>query len=233
MDALALGLSPLSSVTRVAELDPDRDLITRFNEGERAAFDQLVRRHQRGMWHLVRRYVKSDADASDVTQQAFVRAFRGLASFRGAASVRSWLYRIAINCALSWLRDHRREQPSEIAEDALTEVNPAPAQLSAGDDRAALRRAIAQLPPKQKLVLELRVFDDLSFKEVAELADCSENTAKDRIEPETATAARPVGSIGMPSHTDTEAMSLASPPPTLPWVKRPNPSASTIAPAPR
>jgi len=92
--------------------------------------------------------------------------------------VRSWLYRIAINCALSWLRDHRREQPAEISEDALTDDNPAPAQLAAGDDRARLRAAIAQLPPKQKLVLELRVFDDLSFKEVADLADCSENTAK-------------------------------------------------------
>jgi len=92
--------------------------------------------------------------------------------------VRSWLYRIAINCALSWLRDHRREDPSELPDHALTATNPAPAQISAGDDRAWLRRAIEQLPPKQKLVLELRVFDDLSFKEVAELADCSENTAK-------------------------------------------------------
>src|SRR5436305_3218094 len=130
------------------------------------------------MWRLARRYVKSDSDAADVTQLAFVRAFRGLATFRGAATVRSWLYRIAINCALSWLRDHRREQPAEIAEDALTEANPAPARLSAGEDSVRLRGAIAQLPPKQKLVLELRVFDDLSFKEVAELADCSENTAK-------------------------------------------------------
>jgi RNA polymerase sigma-70 factor (ECF subfamily) len=130
------------------------------------------------MWRLVRRYVKSDADAADVTQLAFVRAFRGLAAFRGAATVRSWLYRIAINCALSWIRDHRREQPSELPDDALTETNPAPAQINAGDERAWLRRAIEQLPPKQKLVLELRVFDDLSFKEVAELADCSENTAK-------------------------------------------------------
>ena len=178
MDALALGLSPLSSVTRVAELDPDRDLIVAFHEGQRTAFDQIVRRHQRGMWHLVRRYVKSDADASDVVQQAFVRAFRGLGSFRGAASVRSWLYRIAINCALSWLRDHRRETPTEIAEDALVEQHQAPARIEGNELNVRLREAISQLPPKQKMVLELRVFDDLSFKEVSELADCSENTAK-------------------------------------------------------
>jgi len=159
-------------------VDPDRELVERFQAGERAAFDQLVRRHQRGVWHLVRRYVKRDADAADVTQQAFVRAFKGLVTFRGAASVRSWLYRIAINCSLSWLRDHRREEPTELAEDAIVELQTAPAKLMSGEDGVRLRAAILQLPPKQKLVLELRVFDDLSFKEVAELAECTENTAK-------------------------------------------------------
>ncbi len=162
----------------VAIVDPDRDLVERFQRGERSAFDQLVRRHQKGVWYLVRRYVKREADASDVSQQAFVRAFKGLHAFRGSASVRSWIYRIAINCALSWLRDHRREEPTEIAEDALVDSNPAPTNLIVGEDGKRLRAAIAQLPPKQKMVLELRVFDDLSFKEVAELADCTENTAK-------------------------------------------------------
>jgi RNA polymerase sigma-70 factor (ECF subfamily) len=158
--------------------DPDRDLAERFRAGERAAFDQIVRRHQQGVWRLVRRYVKRDADAADVTQLVFVRAFKGLGGFRGSASVRSWLYRIAINCSLSWLRDHRREQPAEIDEDAISEPPAAPGRLASGEQAAQLRAAIAQLPPKQKLVLELRVFDDLSFKEVAELAECSENTAK-------------------------------------------------------
>jgi RNA polymerase sigma-70 factor (ECF subfamily) len=178
VESLAAGLPLLQRSPRVTAADPDLELAERFRDGDRAAFDVLVRRHQKGMWRLIRRYVKSDADAADITQLAFVRAFRGLTGFRGTATVRSWLYRIAINCALSWLRDHRREQPAEIDEEALIDDNPAPAQLSAGDDRAQLRRAIAQLPPKQKLVLELRVFDDLSFREVAELADCSENTAK-------------------------------------------------------
>jgi RNA polymerase sigma-70 factor, ECF subfamily len=177
VDVLAARLPILSSAPVVSD-DPDREYAERFQNGDRSAFDQIVRRHQKGMWHLVRRYVKRDADASDVTQLAFVRAFRGLASFRGAASVRSWLYRIAINCALSWLRDHRHEEPTEIADDALTDANPAPARLLGGEQGRELRAAIEQLPPKQRLVLELRVFDDLSFKEVAELADCTENTAK-------------------------------------------------------
>lgn len=177
MDILAARL-PLLDSSRGVTVDPDAELAERFRNGDRAAFDQIVRRHQKGVWYLVRRYVKRDADASDVTQQAFVRAFKGLASFRGAASVRSWVYRIAINCALSWLRDHRREEPTEIAEDLLVENNPAPARLIGGEQGKRLRAAIDQLPPKQKLVLELRVFDDLSFKEVAELAECTENTAK-------------------------------------------------------
>jgi RNA polymerase sigma-70 factor (ECF subfamily) len=171
--AVALFVEPVTE-----SLDPDREIAERFRDGDRTAFDQLVRRHQKGVWRMVRRYIKSDADAADVTQQVFVRAFKGLTAFRGAASVRSWLYRIAINCALTWIRDHKREQPAEIAEDAMTEAAAAPGVISAGETTARLRAAIAQLPPKQKLVLELRVFDDLSFKEVAELADCSENTAK-------------------------------------------------------
>jgi RNA polymerase sigma-70 factor, ECF subfamily len=177
VDVLAAALPALSPAGAMT-IDPDRELAERFQGGDRAAFEQLVRRHQRGVWHLVRRYVKRDADASDVTQQVFVRAFRGLGAFRGAATVRSWLYRIGINCALTWLRDHRREEPTEIADDALIDANPAPARLMVGEQGARLRSAIEKLPPKQKLVLELRVFDDLSFKEVAELADCTENTAK-------------------------------------------------------
>jgi len=159
-------------------VDPDLELAEAFRAGDRGAFDTLVRRHQKGIWRLVRRYIKSDADANDVTQLVFVRAFKGLVTFRGQSAVRSWLYRIAINCSLSWIRDHRFEQASEIAEDALTETNAGPARISHDQEGSRLRAAIAQLPPKQKLVLELRVFDDLSFKEVADLADCSENTAK-------------------------------------------------------
>ena len=178
MAVAAVNASILEPLVHVTPADPDLELAERFRDGDRAAFDQLVRRHQKQIWRLVRRYVKRDADAADVTQQAFVRAFKGFGSFRGAASVRSWLCRIAINCALSWLRDHKREQASEIDDDAPSATIPAPAQMIATQDTAALRVAISKLPPKQKLVLELRVFDDLSFKEVAELAECSENTAK-------------------------------------------------------
>ncbi|KAB2884328.1 MAG: sigma-70 family RNA polymerase sigma factor, partial [Kofleriaceae bacterium] len=97
-------------------VDLDSALVARAQRGERGAFDELVKRHQRGLWRLVRRYVRNDADAADVAQQAFVRAFRALDRFRGEASVRSWLYRIGINVALNHVRDHGREQPTDAPE---------------------------------------------------------------------------------------------------------------------
>ena len=159
---------------------PDLDvaLVARAQRQERGAFDTLVRRHQRGLWRVVRRYLRNDADASDVTQQAFVRAFRSLDKFRGEASVRTWLYRIGINLALNHLRDRAREQPAEIDDDALTAPAVGVTELIATERGLRLRSAVAQLPPKQKLVLELRVFDDLAFREVAVLAGCTENAAK-------------------------------------------------------
>ena len=161
-----------------ARIDPDLPLVERFRGGERRAFDELVRRHQGAIYAVARRYLRNDADAADVAQQTFVRAFRALDGFRGAATVRSWLYRIAINLALNHVRDHAREKPQEIEEGRLSTTATGPQRIIADEDAARLRAAVAQLPPKQRTVLELRVFDELSFREVAELADCSENAAK-------------------------------------------------------
>lgn len=134
------------------QIDPDRDLAERFRSGDRGAFDTLVRRHQKGVWRIVRRYVKRDADAADITQQVFVRAFKGLATFRGSATLRSWLYRIAINCSLSWIRDHRREWPAEISDDALSEAAVGTTRIASDQESKQLRLAIEELPPKQRLV---------------------------------------------------------------------------------
>jgi RNA polymerase sigma-70 factor (ECF subfamily) len=161
--------------------DPDLPLVERFRAGERRAFDELVRRHQVALWRMARRYVKNDADAADVVQQAFVRAFRGLVKFRGAATVRTWLYRIAINLALNHVRDRKREEPSspeDLAAASGVALATGASRIIDGEDQARLRAAIEALPPKQRMVLELRIFDELPFKEVADLAACSENAAK-------------------------------------------------------
>jgi RNA polymerase sigma-70 factor (ECF subfamily) len=165
------------AATAVAERDAA--LIARFRTGDRSAFDDLVRRYQRPLYYLALRYVRVEADAKDLAQRTLVKAYGALAGFRADSSFRTWLYRIAINLCLNHLRDRKREEMRPELGEALA------APPSGGDraliDRergALLREAIAELPPKQRMVLELRVYDELPFREVAELAGCSENSAK-------------------------------------------------------
>ena len=165
------------AATAVAERDAA--LVARFRAGDRGAFDELVRRYQRPLYYLALRYVRIEADAKDLAQRTFIKVLGALPGFRADSSFRTWLYRIAINLCLNHLRDRKREEVRAEVSEAL----PAPAtggELALLDRErgARLRDAIAELPPKQRMVLELRVFDDLSFREVAELADCTENAAK-------------------------------------------------------
>jgi RNA polymerase sigma-70 factor (ECF subfamily) len=148
----------------------DETLVSRFRDGDGEAFDALVRRHQTALVRFVRRYAGDDAE--DVAQQALVRAFAELGRFAGRASFRTWLFRIAINLALNHVRRHRR-QPLPPA--GPSTVDPDGDRSEAG---AELRALVAELPPKQRLAVELRLFDELSFREVGELLGTSESAAK-------------------------------------------------------
>ena len=166
--ALAESAEPLS----------DAELVARFRAGESAAFDQLVRRHQEGVLRLVRRYLRDRDEAKDIAQRAFVRGFQGISRLRSDESFRPWVYKIAVNLALNHLRDGRRMQADP---DAGLEIPVDPVGARAlvdAEDETRLRAAIAKLPPKQRLVLELRIHDELPFAEVATIADCTENAAK-------------------------------------------------------
>ena len=120
--------------------------------------------------------MKDEHEAEDLAQRAFVRAFEKIADFRGDASFRTWIYRITVNLSLNHLRDHARTTPQPIAEDAIA-VEPRDGAVEAESQRR-LRAALEQLPPKQRLVMELRVFEELSFRDVAAIAECSEDAAK-------------------------------------------------------
>jgi RNA polymerase sigma-70 factor (ECF subfamily) len=159
-------------------IDDDAEQVARYRRGENRAFDVLVKKYQRPIFYLALRYVRNPDDAKDVAQRAFVRAFRSLDGFRGDASFKTWLYKIAVNMALNHLRDHARERPAVIDEAALTTEAVGASGLTDQQDRLSLLRALAELPPKQRLVVELRVFEELPFKDVAEIAECSENSAK-------------------------------------------------------
>jgi RNA polymerase sigma-70 factor (ECF subfamily) len=159
-------------------VDPDRPFVERFLAGDRGAFDELVRRHERPTLRLVQRYVKSEEDARDVTQRAFVRVFERMAGFRFQSKFRTWLYRVAVNAAL----DHvRQAPPGELVpvEDDLAFTNSLGTEkLVAAEIWRKVSVRLAELPARQRLVVELRVFHDLSFDEIAAIVDSSEDAAK-------------------------------------------------------
>src|SRR5581483_2237412 len=132
----------------------DAELVERFRAGERAAFDELVRRHQRSILVLGHRILRSTEDARDVAQRAFVQAYKQLGRFRGESSFRTWLYRIAANLALDALRKRGRE--------ARLELVPAAGEQPGRDPftEHRLRRAVGELPDRQRLVVELRAFEE-------------------------------------------------------------------------
>jgi RNA polymerase sigma-70 factor, ECF subfamily len=152
----------------------DQALVARFQAGDRAAFDLLVRRYQRPIYWLALRYVGNDADAKDVAQRALVQAFVKVGQLRDAASFRSWVYRMAANLSLNVVRD--RKPSAELADDMATALTREP--LVEEEAQRRLRAAVAKLPPQQRLVVELRIYEELPFAEVAEVAECSEDSAK-------------------------------------------------------
>jgi RNA polymerase sigma-70 factor (ECF subfamily) len=164
-----------------AEEADDQALVARFVAGDQAAFDALVRRYQRPIYWLARRYVGSDADAKDVTQRALLQAFLRLGGLRDQESFRAWLYKVAVNLALNVVRDRKPEVAVEgepVAADTEATAGGPAARLIEDEAQRRLRAAVAELPPQQRLVVELRVFDELPFREVAAVAECSEESAR-------------------------------------------------------
>ena len=154
------------------------ELLARLRAGDRAAFGELVRAHRAGIVRAVRRYVASDAEAEDVTQHALVKALRAIATFRGDSSITTWLHRIAVNTAMNHTRDahHDRAIPLEDVEIITNALSTG--RMSAREARRRLADAIVQLPPKQRIVVELRIVHEMPFAAIAKVAGCSEDSAK-------------------------------------------------------
>ncbi len=182
----SLAHLPLPQVPMAAAHDdPQQDdnrLLQQVVQGDRQAFAVLVRRHQRTVFHVAWRYVGDDEDARDVTQAAFVRAWQNCASFRGDSSFRTWLVQIAINLALNFRRDRSRRRQEPLGDEQTTLPDPHTQhptdRIAHAETAEQLRQAVEALPPKQRMVVELRVHEGLSFKEVADIAECSEDAAK-------------------------------------------------------
>jgi len=133
------------------------------------AFDLIVERHRRQVYQLCYRFVGNHEDASDLSQEVFLRAFRGLKNFKGQATLGTWLYRIGVNVCLN--RVSVKRPASEPIDEAafVDERSETASDRVLRDERAvAVRRAVAQLPDKQRTTLVLRMFHEMSHQEIAE-----------------------------------------------------------------
>lgn len=173
------------------EHSSDQALVERVQQGDKRAFDLLVRKYQNKIVHLVTRYLHDPVEALDVTQEAFIKAYRALPSFRGDSAFYTWLYRIAINTAKNYLVAQSRRPPGDDidAQDAeqfsgetgLKEYD-TPEHLALRDEiETTISAAIEALPEELRTAIMLRELEGLSYEEIAEAMDCPIGTVRSRI----------------------------------------------------
>ena len=157
----------------------DGALVRACLSGRRKAFDVLVERHRRQIYQLCYRFVGNHEDASDLTQDVFVRAYRALGGFKGQSAVATWLYRIGVNVCLNRVSV---KAPRVAAIDVLELVpgpgEPADQTLIRQETARRVRHAIARLPPKQRATLILRTYQDLPHEEIAGILGSSIGAVK-------------------------------------------------------
>ena len=176
-------MSYLVKESRMGDTDEEKTWVLQSRNGDHGAFESLIRTNQRMIHSLTFRMTGSLADAEDLAQEAFIRAYRQLDSYRGTAKFSSWLYRIAVNTCLNWRqRETRREQVhANWAEsnDALRPVPESPADEDALGQE--VQAALMNLPAKQRAAIVLTVYDGHNHAEAAKILGCSETTVSWRV----------------------------------------------------
>jgi RNA polymerase sigma-70 factor (ECF subfamily) len=171
--------------------ETDKELVRRVQKGDRRAFDLLFSRYQFKIMNLVSRYLREPEDVQDVTQEAFIKAFRALPRFRGESAFYTWLYRIAINTAKNHIVARSRRPPGvdvEVDEaefydggEALKDLENPEASLARDELSSAIDQALADLPDDLRSAVTLREFDGLTYEQIAEIMDCPVGTVRSRI----------------------------------------------------
>lgn len=169
----------------------DRQLVARVQKGDSRAFDLLVIKYQHRILALVGRYISDFAEAQDVTQEAFIKAYRALPSFRGDSQFYTWMYRIAVNTAKNYLVSRGRKTPTRdidlddaefFADEANMKDIATPDSLIQRDElKKVVFDAIEALPEELRMAVTLRELDGLSYEEIAEVMDCPIGTVRSRI----------------------------------------------------
>ncbi|MFZ2451139.1 MAG: RNA polymerase sigma factor RpoE [Methylovulum miyakonense] len=169
----------------------DEELVVRVQQGDKKAYDLLVVKYQHKIVQLVNRYLKDPSEAQDVAQEAFIKAYRAIGSFRGDSTFYTWLYRIAINTAKNYLvsRSRRSSQYEVDIQDAEAMENAPQLQGTDTPERLllneeiikAIKLAIDNLPEEMRTAIMLREFEGMSYEEIAEAMDCPVGTVRSRI----------------------------------------------------
>ncbi len=158
---------------------PDETLVAACVAGDRDAFDVIVERHRRQVYLLCYRFVGNHEDASDLAQDVFVRAYRGLAKFKQQSSLATWLYRIGVNVCLNKVGAAKARLEPLTDDHQLSSHVESPADtLIRGERAAEVRAAISQLPRKQRATLVLRVYHDLPHEQIAGILGSSVGAVK-------------------------------------------------------
>lgn len=174
------------------QLDPlDHELVRRVQLGERAAFDVLVRRYQHRVIAVISRYIGDRAEAEDVAQDSFIRAYRAIGGFRGDAQFYTWLHRIAINTAKNHLVAMKRRPPTDDidvvdaeqfdAALALRETDTPERELMRQEVEQTVMRAVNALPDELRQAITLREVEGLAYDEIAQQLGCPIGTVRSRI----------------------------------------------------
>ncbi len=170
--------------------DADQVLVKRAQAGDQAAFELLVWRHQNRIIQLVQRFV-GEADAPDVAQECFIKAYRAIGSFRGQSSFFTWLYRVAVNCAKNHLVARARRPPTvdlDVAdiekcghEERLSDVATPESRALANEIQATVASVLEKLPTELRGAITLREIQGLSYEEIAQVLHCPTGTVRSRI----------------------------------------------------
>ena len=157
----------------------EADLVAACLRGQNGAFDVIVERHRRAVYQLCYRFVGNHEDASDLAQDVFLRAYRGLGNFGGRSSLATWLYRIAVNVCLNRVSAKKPQgEPIDARQHVDTRTESPSERLIGAERDARVRAAIAQLPRKQRVALILRMYHEMSHQEIADVVGSSVGAVK-------------------------------------------------------
>ncbi len=169
----------------------DKELVKRVQKGDKGAFDLLVLKYEHKIVNLVMRYVRDPELALDISQEAFIKAYRALPRFRGESAFYTWLYRIAVNTAKNYLAAQRRrpadieldlQEPEQYGLHAKLKETDTPEGIALGLElQETLERAIQALPEDLRTAIILRELDGMSYEEIAQTMDCPVGTVRSRI----------------------------------------------------